>query len=205
MSSFQADLALVPQWVWASMLFVLILGVYLGRLIWGRAAAQVPVLRTELLAERRSAEAAAAERAGLQRQLAVSQDQIRPLADEVERLRRENARLARAVPSPASGDAGLDPPPSPVAPMGTTTTADLEDLRLLKGVGDKMIARLEAHGIRSNRDLARLHPGEAAQIDGDLGPLSGRIARDRLIEQAILLVEGRVAEFEARFGKLERV
>ncbi|MDT7933586.1 MAG: hypothetical protein RQ833_03150 [Sphingomonadaceae bacterium] len=205
MSSFQASLDLVPQWVWASMLFVLIFGIYLGRLIWGPAAARSKVLRAELLAERRSAEAAAAERAGLQRQLAASQDQIRPLADEVERLRRENARLARAVPASASGDAGLAPPPPPVAPMGTTTTADLEDLRLLKGIGDKMISRLEAHGIRSNRDLARLHSDEAARIDDDLGPMSGRIARDRLIEQAVLLVEGRVAEFEARFGKLERV
>ena len=78
------------------------------------------------------------------------------------------------------------------------------DLRLLKGVGDKLAARLADLGVRNTAEMAALSPVDAARIDGELGPFAGRIARDQLIDQARLLADGRVTEFEARYGRIER-
>ena len=45
-------------------------------------------------------------------------------------------------------------------------------------------------------------PGQAAELDAKLGAFQGRMARDRWIEQATLLVAGDRAAYEAAFGKL---
>jgi predicted flap endonuclease-1-like 5' DNA nuclease len=79
-------------------------------------------------------------------------------------------------------------------------TAD--NLQALKGVGPKLAARLRELGITSYAHLAGLNDTEVALLDGRLGPFSGRVARDRLVEQAQYLARGDVDGFEARFGKL---
>lgn len=186
----------IPQGAWAMMLFFLILGVLIGRLIWGRALARNEQIAFELAQARSNADQAGSGRAQLERDLASTRDQVRPLADEVERLRRENAKLQTA--------AAAAPAAVRVTESASVPREDLTDLRLLKGVGDKMIARLRELRIEDNRDLASLNPDEASRVDSGLGPFEGRIARDQLIEQARLLVDGRVAEFEARYGRLER-
>ena len=76
------------------------------------------------------------------------------------------------------------------------------DIRRLKGVGDKFAAALDTLGLGSIDRLARLTPDEATDADTRLGAFNGRVARDRLVEQAALIDEGRMTEYEARFGKL---
>lgn len=77
-----------------------------------------------------------------------------------------------------------------------------DDLRLLKGVGPKFVARLNELGITRFDQLAGLNANEVAHLDERMGPFQGRLARDRVIEQADLLARGDVETFEERFGKL---
>jgi predicted flap endonuclease-1-like 5' DNA nuclease len=77
-----------------------------------------------------------------------------------------------------------------------------DDLRQLKGVGPKFVARLNELGITRFAQLAGLNENEAAHLDERMGPFTGRLARDRVIEQADLLARGDIETFEERFGKL---
>jgi predicted flap endonuclease-1-like 5' DNA nuclease len=77
-----------------------------------------------------------------------------------------------------------------------------DNLQLLKGVGPKLAAQLNQLGITRFEQLAGLSDNEVALLDARLGAFSGRIARDRLVEQACYLQRGDVDGFEARFGKL---
>ncbi|HEX8654795.1 MAG TPA: helix-hairpin-helix domain-containing protein [Allosphingosinicella sp.] len=80
--------------------------------------------------------------------------------------------------------------------------AGSDDLQRLKGVGPKLATRLRELGITSYAQLAHLGGTEVARLDERLGPFSGRVSRDRLVEQAQFLARGDTDGFEARFGKL---
>lgn len=77
-----------------------------------------------------------------------------------------------------------------------------DDLQLLKGVGPKFVARLHELGITRYVQIATLNDNELAMLDERLGPFSGRLARDRVREQADYLARGDRDGFEARFGSL---
>lgn len=77
-----------------------------------------------------------------------------------------------------------------------------DDLSRLKGVGPKFVARLGELGIARYDQLAGLNANEAAHLDERLGPFQGRLARDRVIEQADYLARGDTEGFEEKFGKL---
>ena len=77
-----------------------------------------------------------------------------------------------------------------------------DNLQLLKGVGPKLAAQLNANGITRYDQLARLSGREAELLDERMGAFRGRIARDRLVEQACYLERGDTDGFEATFGKL---
>jgi predicted flap endonuclease-1-like 5' DNA nuclease len=77
-----------------------------------------------------------------------------------------------------------------------------DDLQRLKGVGPKLAAQLNAAGITRYEQLARLTSNEVAMLDERMGAFNGRIARDRLVEQACYLERGDTDGFEATFGKL---
>ncbi|HYJ52615.1 MAG TPA: hypothetical protein VEW04_05530 [Allosphingosinicella sp.] len=77
-----------------------------------------------------------------------------------------------------------------------------DDLTRLKGVGPKFVARLSELGITRYDQLAGLNANEAAHLDERLGPFQGRLARDRVIEQADLLARGDTESFEEKFGRL---
>jgi predicted flap endonuclease-1-like 5' DNA nuclease len=83
---------------------------------------------------------------------------------------------------------------------GGTDPAD--DLLLLKGVGPKLADALHALGFQRFEQLARLSPTEVERLDGQLGAFRGRIARDRIVEQADYLARGDTDGFEQRFGAL---
>jgi predicted flap endonuclease-1-like 5' DNA nuclease len=72
----------------------------------------------------------------------------------------------------------------------------------MKGVGAKFAARLNENGITRFDQLAALTPAQAEALDARMDQFGGRIARDRLIEQAAFLAHGDIAGFEARFGNL---
>ena len=77
-----------------------------------------------------------------------------------------------------------------------------DDLRVLKGVGPKFAAQLNANGIIRYDQLAGLSENEVARLDERMGAFRGRIVRDRLVEQACYLARGDRDGFEATFGKL---
>lgn len=77
-----------------------------------------------------------------------------------------------------------------------------DDLQLLKGVGPKLATTLNERGITRFDQLAKLSPGQVEALDAGLGAFRGRLARDKVVEQADYLARGDRDGFEARFGKL---
>jgi predicted flap endonuclease-1-like 5' DNA nuclease len=77
-----------------------------------------------------------------------------------------------------------------------------DNLERLKGVGPKFAQLLASQGIVRFDQIARLSPGEVERLDEGLGAFRGRIARDRIVEQADYLARGDEDGFEPRFGKL---
>ena len=77
-----------------------------------------------------------------------------------------------------------------------------DDLCRLKGVGPKFADALHAIGFTRYEQIAALTPTEIERIDGQLGAFSGRLTRDRIVEQADYLARGDTDGFEQRFGKL---
>lgn len=140
----------------------------------------------------------------------------------------EAAPLARTVTPPAPPPS---PRPAPVAieeghGIGSEVTAAIEDvvdqfmgtdahasgqqpdaaagdtLTLLKGLGPKAAARLQAIGVTRFDQIAGWGDSDIAAIDAQMGAFQGRIVRDRWVEQAALLARGDRTAFEQQFGSL---
>jgi predicted flap endonuclease-1-like 5' DNA nuclease len=77
-----------------------------------------------------------------------------------------------------------------------------DDLCTIKGVGPKFADALHGLGFFRFEQLANLTGTEVDRLDSQLGAFSGRIARDRIVEQAAYLARGDKDGFEQRFGKL---
>ena len=77
-----------------------------------------------------------------------------------------------------------------------------DDLCVMKGVGPKLADALRDLGFTRYEQLAHLTPAEVERLDERLGSFRGRIARDRIVEQADYLARGDTDGFEQRFGKL---
>lgn len=203
----------------------LVLGLLLGWLIWGRTSSKQQTLAMELASARSAAEEAVAHRSRLEREIAAMRDQVTPLADEVDRLRREIATERARKPSidAASAQTGASAFTSAMLAgdhdrAAATTNPELraeklptfleaphgtpDDLRMLKGVGEKLSAKLNAIGIFHFHQIANWTPDEVRIVDSKLDQFRGRIERDQWIDQAKLLAAGRYTEYEARFGKL---
>ncbi len=114
-----------------------------------------------------------------------------------------------AAPEPLS-----DEPVAAAAPMTASPAAEAapaaasaehpedQPITLLKGLGPKLTQKLAEHGITTVGDMAALSDQQAQALDAQLGPFSGRMARDRWLEQARLLAAGDRVGFEAVFGRL---
>lgn len=105
--------------------------------------------------------------------------------------------FAAATQDVAGEILGVDAHPNIPGPSGPP-----DNLRLLKGVGPKLVAQLNEFGITRFDQLAGLTGTEVALLDKRMGAFEGRIARDRLVEQACYLERGDTDGFEAKFGKL---
>lgn len=77
-----------------------------------------------------------------------------------------------------------------------------DDLSRLKGVGPRFAEALNAAGFHRFEQLAGLSPAEVERLDLQLGAFRGRLARDRVVEQADYLSRNDVDGYEQRFGKL---
>ena len=77
-----------------------------------------------------------------------------------------------------------------------------DDFILLKGVGPKFADALHDLGFNRFEQLASLSPAEIERLDRQLGAFSGRIVRDRIVEQADYLARGDIDGYEQKFGKL---
>lgn len=103
-----------------------------------------------------------------------------------------------------------EPAPEPPAQLlGVETPLEVpavagpaDDLSTMKGVGPKLVARLNELGVSRFDQLAAMNETELAALDERLGAFRGRLQRDRIPEQAALLASGDRATFEERFGKL---
>ncbi|MFZ4687961.1 MAG: hypothetical protein ACOYLS_01865 [Polymorphobacter sp.] len=165
----------------------LLLGLFLG------LAIRAPLKRkTAVLAERntgltRERDAAIAEKERLIGEVRAREAQIRPLSDEIDKLRRDFARIQNRPDAAGASD---------------VRSVDPLDLHQLKGVGAKFADKLRAAGITRIDQIAGWSGADVAVIDGQMGDFRGRIEGDRLVEQAKLLTEGRYTEYETLFGKL---
>ena len=81
-------------------------------------------------------------------------------------------------------------------------TVHADNLQLIKGVGPRFVARLHELGVIRYEQLASFSETELALLDERLGPFRGRLARDRVAEQAQFLARGDIEGFEEKFGKL---
>ena len=77
-----------------------------------------------------------------------------------------------------------------------------DDLLLLKGIGPKLAETLNSLGFKRFDQIASLSANEVERLDDQLGAFRGRLARDRIVEQADYLARGDIDGFEQRFGKL---
>jgi predicted flap endonuclease-1-like 5' DNA nuclease len=77
-----------------------------------------------------------------------------------------------------------------------------DDLCRLKGVGPKFADALHRLGFNRFDQIAALSPTEVDRLDAQLGAFSGRLRRDRVVEQADYLARDDLDGFEQRFGKL---
>lgn len=105
--------------------------------------------------------------------------------------------FAAATQDVAGEILGVDAHPNIPGPSGPP-----DNLRLLKGVGPRMVTQFNEFGITRFDQLAGLTETEVALLDKRMGAFEGRIARDRLVEQACYLERGDKDGFEAKFGKL---
>jgi len=77
-----------------------------------------------------------------------------------------------------------------------------DDFGRMKGVGPKFAAALHGLGFVRFEQLAHLTATEIERLDAQLGAFSGRITRDRVVEQAEYLARNDLDGYEQRFGKL---
>jgi predicted flap endonuclease-1-like 5' DNA nuclease len=142
---------------------------------------------------------------------------VAPVADAPEaRVSETSDRLAdepTAAASPLEASPATEvAPPAPIetapveaAPVEARATGQSYadgPVTQLKGLGPKVASQLGALGVSTVGQMAALSESEAQGIDAQLGNFTGRMGRDRWIEQARLLAAGDKAGFEAVFGKL---
>ena len=77
-----------------------------------------------------------------------------------------------------------------------------DDLSRLKGVGPRFADALHAAGFHRFEQLAGLSSAELERLDSQLGAFRGRLARDRVVEQADYLARNDIDGYEQKFGKL---
>lgn len=103
--------------------------------------------------------------------------------------------------------AAITPAPPEAPPLTAIGVAGAvgppDSLLQIKGLGPKLNTLLEGLGITRFDQIAAWSVEDVVKVDEHLGAFKGRIERDSWIEQAGFLAKGAIAEFEAKFGKLD--
>lgn len=163
--------------IWAWILAGFLLGILVGWWIWARNAPPMivePAIVNQLRAELDGVNAALAR---TESDLGASQ----------------NARKALEASLAAAGLA--------VAPLFLEAPdGSADDLTVIRGIGPRLAVLLNSIGIFHLRQIARWSDADIAEIDTRLGAFKGRIARDNWVEQAKLLHDGKLADYQLRFG-----
>lgn len=114
------------------------------------------------------------------------------------------AKPKAEAPAPKAAPKAAPPKPASLTAIGIPgATGAADNLLLLKGVGPKLNTLLGTLEISRFDQIAAWGKAEIAKVDEHLGAFKGRIERDAWIEQAGLLAKGKIADFEAKFGKLD--
>ncbi len=124
-----------------------------------------------------------------------------PLSDEPIAAASFDANPAAEAATPTEAPAPIPAPAPAPAPTPAVDHA-AAPVTQLKGLGPKVATRLAELGVTTVGDMAALSETEAQNIDAQLGAFTGRMGRDRWIEQSRLLAAGDKPGFEAVFGKL---
>jgi predicted flap endonuclease-1-like 5' DNA nuclease len=124
-----------------------------------------------------------------------------PVRPHMQQPHREGGELAREAASAASDVTG-EFLRAPVHRELAGETIPGDDFCRMKGVGPKFADQLHALGFTRFEQLAHLTPTEIERLDGQLGAFSGRLTRDRVVEQADYLARNDIDGYEQSFGKL---
>lgn len=119
---------------------------------------------------------------------------------------REGERIRPSPPSTPVSDTPVTPSPTPKTDPSPLHAAGKEsatgdDLTRIKGLGPKLAGLLRDKGVTSFTQIANWSDADIDRIDADLGRFSGRIRRDRWVEQAQLLEAGDQDAFDQKFGR----
>lgn len=133
--------------------------------------------------------------------------EAKPKAAPKAKAEAPKAAPAKATPAPVKPKATPAPAKPKAAPLNAIgipgATGAPDNLLLLKGVGPKLNTLLGTLEISRFDQIAAWSKADIAKVDAHLGAFKGRIERDAWIEQAGLLAKGKIADFEAKFGKLD--
>lgn len=94
------------------------------------------------------------------------------------------------------------PEQTPASPFLGAPDGQPDDLRQIKGIGPKLVARLNELGVYHFRQIAEWTPEQLAEVDRQLGNFQGRPERDQWQSQARLLTSGDIKAYERLHGKL---
>lgn len=132
----------------------------------------------------------------------ISQTETRPVATTARAIDLAEGRGVADEGAAAAKDVAGQILGVEAHPIVSEADGPPDNLQALKGVGPKLAAQLNAAGITRYDQLARLSANEIALLDERMGAFKGRLARDRVGDQAAYLARGDTEGFEAQFGKL---
>ena len=104
------------------------------------------------------------------------------------------------APAPVEDTPAPLPTPAPTPAPAPSATVKADDLRLIKGVGPKLVTLLAQEGVTHFAQIAAWSDSDVAKIDAKLGRFKGRIERDQWVEQAKLLISGDKDAYAEKFG-----
>ena len=116
--------------------------------------------------------------------------QIRDLKDDLTKCN-DNLELYKKELEEACREESVPPLPSSIP---TARPEDADDLKEILGVGPFLEKKLNAFGIYTFKQVAALKPDVIKQLGATFGSFSGRIVRERWMEQAKELHEKRYGE-----------
>jgi predicted flap endonuclease-1-like 5' DNA nuclease len=147
------------------------------------------------------------------RKTRVTGEQTDVLDEGAKPAARNQALIDSAPAAQTLDDVGADTAKAPViagAAASATKTANAapntsggDDLTRIKGLGKKLAGLLGELGVTSFAQIAAWSEADIDRIDPQLGRFSGRIRRDKWVEQAGYLAADDTEGFAAAFGNVE--